>query len=474
MQDTKLVNLISIVHKQRKNTALHKYLQRQYFKSDGLEFMLWEHIRRYVRKNDLLNKKLTRNYIETNLFNNDRSSLNRTSSRLYLRIKNFMIEGFLGENQIIQDWLFREAIKVDKSIENRLNNLVTDSLLNTERKPVNRTEQAFLLFIRFHLNYEIYQERSLENYDVELFNKVRRLFNQYFIRYYEVLEIEKEQRQRLLSEEVVDLVQLKVEKTAQNRVEALLEKAQRLETTPSNFEFCKNELINLVDNGLIIRERQLTIFPLVFNFANNQAVKGNKSYLLNNIDDFIYLGFEKQILYTKNKLSIFIYTNFLSLVAANREVEPIEDYAKRYLEDIEDKEKNKARFFTDIFIAFYKKDFERVVQIIYVNEHEVKIGFEFSMRMRIWAFLICSYFELKWEEALLSSLQSFRRYIKGQLIADNTKPIYYKFISYIRRLIRCSTLNVLRKIEADLEQEDNVFYMKWLKEKIKESYSKLS
>lgn len=475
MKETKLVALISIVHHQNRVTALHKYLQRQYFKSDGLEFILWEHIRRIVKKGNLNHNRLERKYIQKELFNDDLKSLNRTSSRLYLRIKNFTIEQFLDDNSIIQDWLFRESIKTEYISENRLKSLVTDSLLNSDIKPKNRIEDAFQYFMRFHLNYELYQEKNLENtIDIDLFNKVRHLFNEYFIRYYEDLEIEKEQLRQSYIDKIVDLIGLNVEKTPNNRIDLLLKKAKQLELYPSYFEFCKNEFIDLVNDCKITRERQLVIFPLILNFANRQSIKGNKQYLLSNIEYFLYLGFDKHILYTNNRLPIFIYTNFLSLVSSSRDIKPIEQYAAKYVKDVEEKDLNMAHYFTEIFIAFYKKDYQQVVDIIHINERNVKIGFSLNLRIRIWRFLICSFFELKHEDALMNALQSFRRYIKGQTIPENKKDIDFRFIAYTRKIYKCTTLLTLQKIEKALNKEDNLIYRNWLEDKIKESYSKFS
>lgn len=473
MKETKLVALILVVYYQNKELALHRYLQRQYFKSDGLEFILWEHIRKIIRKGDLNHKYLERIYIQKKLFHDDSKSLNRTASRLYLRIKKFMIERFLDKNQIIQDWLFRESIKVKSLPENRLKNLVTDGLLNSEIKPKNRTEEAFQYFIRFHLNYELYQELNRENHNIDLFNKVRYLFNEYFIRYYEVLEIEKEQRQKMFNEEIVNLIELKIERSPESRIEILLAKAKNLEKNSQEFDYCKNELITLVENNLITRERQLTIFSLIFNFANRQSTKGNKKYLLDNIESYVYLAFDKQILYNNNRLPIYMYTNFLSLVASSREIKPIQEYADKYLKDINEKDIRKANYFTEIFIAFYKKNYERVVEIIHINEYNVTLGFDFGLRVRIWRFLICSFYELRNEDSLMNALQSFRRYVKGQTMPENRKDIDYKFIQYTRKIYKCKSQQVLKKIEVDLEKEANLVYKQWLSEKIKESYSRL-
>lgn len=471
----KLVALISIVHKQKKMTALHRYLQRQYTQPEVLELMLWEHIRKIIKRSRPDTKRLQREYILTNLFGDDAKSLNRTASRLYSKVKHFMMESFLNDNQIVQEWVFRESLKTEGVPDNRLKNLITDGLLNSDIRPKSRVEEAFQYFIRFHLNYELYQELSLANTrNVDLFNKVRDLFNEYFSRYYEDLEIEKEQLLQGNTYEVVDLIGINIKQSPRNRIELLLKKAKHLEIYASYFDFCKNELADLIDNNQITRERQLVIFPLIMNFATRQSVKGNKHYLLDNIEYFIYLGFDKQILYTNSRLPLFIYTNFLSLVASSRNPNLIEQFANKYVNDVEEKDLEKAIYFTDIFIAFYKKDYQRVVDIIHINERNITLGFQYGLKMRIWRFLICSFYELKQEEALMNALRSFRRYIKGQTITEDKKNIDFRFISYTRKIYKCKNLTVLRKIEEDLNREDNLIYRNWLEDKIKESYSKFS
>lgn len=474
MKNTKIVALIDIVKHQNKLIILNRYLQRQFFKSDGMELMLWQHLKKIIKKGNLESRILERDYVQEHLFDNNVKALNRTSSRLFQRIRNFMIEEHLEENQIIRDWLFRESIKTDKLHNNRLKFLLTETLLNTNHEPKNRVEEAFQYFLRFHVNYELYQEQALENTNIELFNKVRSLFNEYFIRYYKILEIEKEERQQSYTEDIIELVIGKVEKQPQDRIESLIENVKILDTNPEGFEYCKEEFKELVDNNLITREKKLLIFPLILNFANRQAVKGDKTYLLDNIEYYIEFGIEKQIMYVNYQLPIFVYTNYLSLIAAKHETQPIEEFAEKYLDDIEDKDRQKAKYFTDIFIAFYKKDYQRVVDIIHINENDIKVGFEFGLRSRVWRFLICSYFELKQTESLMSALQSFRRYIKRQIVSENKKSLDYKFIQYTRKIYKCTNLSSVQKVETQLSQEDNVVYRKWLNEKIKESYFKFT
>ena len=108
-----------------------------------------------------------------------------------------------------------------------------------------------------------------------------------------------------------------------------------------------------------------------------------------------------------------------------------------------------------------------------INENDITIGFEMSLKVRFWRFLICSFYELKRDDALMNALQSFRRYIKGQTIPENKKIVDYRFINYTRKIYRCKNQQILQKIEANLNQEDNVVYREWLEDKIKESYSRL-
>lgn len=472
MYNTKLTNLLILIHQQKRFAALHRYLQRQYDNNEGLEFKLWEHLKRYIARKELKSKRLDRKYIEDNLFNKDKKSLNRTASRLYHRVREFMIYEYLSENEIIEDWLFRESLSKEN---NRLKDLMTDKLIDDVRKPKTETERKLQLFIKFHLNYEKYQEMALGNNNLELFNKVRQLFNDYYMKYYEILEIEKGQRATMRKEDIVPLVELN-EKKQQLTIkssEEILKKMKELDKDPESFDDCKNGFLQLVREDRVTTEMQLTLYSMLFNFAIRQSYKGSKTYLLGNIEDFMYLGFERRILYVNEKIPIYIYTNFLSLIASEHNSEKIKSYAEKYLEEVEEKELKKAYFFTHLFIDFYDKRYDKVSNRIIFNENNVIIGFDFSLRMRIWKFLTCSYFELNEEETLMKALQSFRRYIKGQTVADIKKQMNYNFINYTRMIYKCRDKEGLLKIEDELSNEKVITYKDWLIEKIKESHSKL-
>lgn len=474
MHNTKLINLIIYIHEEEKLAVLHKYLGRQYAKNDGVIFILWEHLKKYIARGSYKSKLLNRDYIQENIFNNDKKALNRTASRLYRHIKNYMIEDYLSENEIIYDWLFRESIKNDKS---RLKEIMTEKLVNDERKSKNRIEDALQLFIKFHLVYEKYQEQSLINSDVQLFNKSRELFREYYARYYSILEAEKRQREKTFNEEIVSLASLtEYEIKGLGEPEILFEQTKRLEENPNieDFNYCKDTFLKLVEAEKISREMELAIFSEIMNFANRQAKKGNNDYFFPNINYFIDLGLNKKILYVKDNLTMYIYTNFLSFVATDGELEEIKNYVDNYVKDVDKKDLEKAKFLSDLYIEFYGKNYQTVIDKIIFNENDITIGLEYSLKIRIWVFLMCSYYEVRNEEALIRTMNSFRRYLKNQMISDIVVQIYMNLIQFIREIFRANTINELDKIEKQLTNEKLITYEKWLQEKIKESRLRLT
>lgn len=476
MYNTKLMNLLILIEEEEKMELLHKYLRRQYDKNDALQLHLWEYFRKNLCKRTEAPELFKRSYIQEKLFNNNKKSLNRTASRLFLKVKSYMIEGYLAENQITEDWLFRESVKNTKS---RIKELMTERLINDERKSENRIEDALQLFIKFHLNYEKYQEQSLMNSDVQLFNKSRELFKEYYTRYFSILEAERKQREKMFDEDILSLTALNEDKNeaALSEVDILFEQVKRLEENPNmeDFNYCKDTFLEFVENGKISREMQLTIFSVIMNFANRQSKEGSKEYLFTNINYFIYLGLDKKILYVDNKISMYIYINFLSLVAGYRKLKDIEDYTFKYEEDVDDIDK--ASFFSTLFIEFYSGNYEGVIDNININENNISIGFEYSFRIRIWVFLMCSYFEVKNEEALAKVMNSFRRYLKSQMISDVLVKIYLNLMQYIKDIFKANKINnitELNKIEIKLANEKLITYENWLKEKIKESQIRIT
>lgn len=472
MQNTKLINVCIYIHQEGKFRQLQKFLGRQYEQNDLLELKLWEHLKRYIGRGSYQSNFLKQAFILETLFDNDKRALNGTASRLYSKIKNYMVEDYLSENSIMKDWLFRESLKGNK---NRLLELETEKLINDDRKPKTRIESALQLFIKFHLNYEKYQEESLKNSDVRLFNKTRELFREYYTRYHKILEAERFQRNKMFKEDIVPLVDLKYdEQDGLSEPEILFEKAKRLEENPNmeDFNDCKDRFLKMVEGGKVSREMELALFSEIMNFANRQSKKGNKEYFFLNIDYFIDLGLDKKILYVNNKIPIYIYVNFLSLVAGHRKLKDIKNYAYQHKNDVDDTQK--ADFFSTLFIEFYSQNYQTVIDIININENNISIGFDYSNRIRIWVFLMCSYFEVKDEEALMKAMNSFRRYLKSQTSTELSIVIYGNLIRFIREIFKADTIDKLNEIETKLANEKLITYEAWLNEKIKESRLRLT
>ena len=56
---------------------------------------------------------------------------------------------------------------------------------------------------------------------------------------------------------------------------------------------------------------------------------------------------------------MYIYVNFLSLVAGHKTIEDIKNYVYQYEQDVDDV--NKAKFFSTLFIEFYSKNYQNVI-----------------------------------------------------------------------------------------------------------------
>jgi len=466
MNTSKLVLLFDYLNSIGKVGFINKKLVKSFLKEDALELRLWSHIKKCSKLKNQKKLKLQRNYVIENLFNGDAKSLNRTASRLYKRIKSILTNEFIQDKPLIEDWLYRETLKEKP---NRISQLITEGIIANKYESATSFEKNLNSYIQFHVTYEKYLEDSLQNFaDASLFVKARQDLENYYIKYHSILETEKQQRESVKTNENIKILQKPVLDKNQSLLESelLLQKANSLNDNPQYFSFCLNWLIHLVEENLISKEMQKTIFPILYNFSLRNYTKEKQSLQQKYIDKIIYLALDNKVLYTEGKLSAFIYVNLLSAISVNSI--KTKNYVKRYLKEVDPQEYSKANYISKLYVAFYNNQFEEVLNIINKNEDNVSLGFDTSLKSKVRLFLIRAYFELRDEENFIKQYAGTKRYYKSQNLSKQKEISLINALEYMKEFFYIENSESLLILESKVQNKD-IALKTWLMKKIKES-----
>lgn len=466
MNTSKLFLLFNYLNQIDRISFINRKLLKQFSKDDALELKLWSHIKKSSQLKRNKDLRLDKAYILDNFFSDDLKSLNRTASRLFKRIKSILVYEFIQDNPIIEDWLFRETIKKEP---NRLVQLISDNFIADKYKTNTSFEKDLNSYIQFHVAYEKYLEQSLKNStDISLFIKARQSLEDYYVKYHSILETERFQRSKVKKDE--NIAALKSPELDKNQSllesELLLQKVNALDQNPQYFDFCFNWFTHVVEEELISKEMQKTIFPILYNFSIRNYAKNGKSLQQINIDKIVYLALDKKVLYTEGKLSAFIYVALLSAISVYPE--KTETYVKKYLKEVDNKEHNKASYISKLYIAFYNNKFEEVLSIINKNEDDVSLGFDTSLKSKIKFFLLRSYFELGDEEKFLKEYWGSKKYYKSQNLSQRKEDQLINALEFLKQLYFINNQKALLKLEQTVINQ-NIAMKNWLVKKIKES-----
>lgn len=466
MNTSKLFLLFDYLNEVEGVSFINRKLLKQFSKEDTLELKLWTHIKKSNQLKQSKELRLDKTYILNNLFNGDLKSLNRTASRLFKRIKSILIYDFIEDKPIIEDWLFRAAIK---KIPNRLVLLISENFIADKYETKTSFEKNFNSYVQFHITYEKYLEDNLKNpTDISLFVKARQSLEDYYVKYHSILESERLQRNRVNKNEAI--VPLKIPTSGKSpsllESELLLQKVNDLDENPQYFEFCLNWFTHVVEEKLIGYEMQKTIFPLLYNFSARNNNENGELLVIKYIDKLTYLALDKKILFTEGKLSVYIYVALLTSTSVHPE--KINNYVSKYLKEVDAKEYAKANYISNIYIAFYKSQFDEVLSIINRNEDNVRLGFDPSLKSKIRFFLIRTYFELKDDENFIKEYLSAKRYYKSLNLPKSKEDTLIYAIKFLKELHYVNNRNALLKLEAKIENK-NIAIKNWILKKIKES-----
>ncbi len=170
--------------------------------------------------------------------------------------------------------------------------------------------------------------------------------------------------------------------------------------------------------------------------------------------------------YDNGYLSPTSFRNIVFFALRTKEFDWAEEFVKSYGERLKDEHRENAVTFNLARIAFYKKEFNRVIQLLQLVEYE-DVFYNLVSR----TFLLASYYELEELdslEALINSTNIYLRRSKG--ISEKQQRQYLNQNRFLKRIMNLNPNDkiAIEKLKIKLKETKGVASKPWLLEKIDE------
>ncbi len=205
------------------------------------------------------------------------------------------------------------------------------------------------------------------------------------------------------------------------------------------------------------------IMDQVLNFTISQVNKGNKAFEKESLDLY-KKSLKEEIVFNDQVLDVSDYRNIAVMGLRVGDYKWVENFLEEYKNNIEEKMRLNAYFFSKARLETYRKNHSLVIE--YLN----KINYDdvwYNINGR--SLLIAAYYELQEIDALESLLNSYKAFInREKLLQKSRKKIFLDFIKYTSKLMKLSKHDKekLKKLKKDLIETPGVVNKPWLLEKI--------
>ena len=170
--------------------------------------------------------------------------------------------------------------------------------------------------------------------------------------------------------------------------------------------------------------------------------------------------------YDAGFLSPKSFRNIVFFALRTKEFDWAESFVNTYGERLKEEQRENAKTFNLARIAFYKKEFNQVIQLLQLVEYD-DVFYNLVSR----TFLLASYYELEEYdslEALINSTNVYLRRDKG--ISESSKRNYLNQNRFLKRIMNVNQndKSAIEKLKRQLSDTKGIASKPWLVEKINE------
>jgi len=471
MNKTKLEQVLSDLNKKEIKKFV-RFIDSTYF---NVNLQLKKLLSYYVKKLSTNSEQLQNNEIWTLIeakgpFNDVR--FRKFQSDLFqLSLKFLAVEQLLVDSTALQKFTIKGVRHRNiKSLESSLFRSIENKFHESSNQSVDD----------LHTQLEIEKELYLSKYQNERVKasnlpKILSLLDQYYIsekfKFSTVLAIRskvvsKDSNQFFLDAMIKEIEDLQIPLHPLGRIYKLVLLTQISDQkSEESFLELENTLADI--NIKLANDEVINIYSSMVNFCITKINRGNKEYLNKLFNTYQSLLSYEQLLEKGKILYSATFKNIVITALRIGKFDWAENFALNYSKYLKGKSKDNLLTFQLGVIYFYKKEFEKVIEIL--RDFEFK---DLLDNLRTKVTLIQTYYELNEFEALDSLLRSLRTYITRHKELDSGRRSNYKnLIKIMSQLIQVipGDKKKIEKIKNTLADMKGIAVNRaWIEEKIAE------
>lgn len=213
------------------------------------------------------------------------------------------------------------------------------------------------------------------------------------------------------------------------------------------------------------KEEAKDIFEAAINYCVRKANSGQSKYL-EELFKLYNIGLDSEIMLVNGEITPTSFRNICFCSLRLQKYEWTENFINQYSGRLDEKYRDNAVTFNLARVYWYKKEFEKVIELLRDVEYE-DILYNINSKIT----LLSVYYELDEFEAFESLVQSFKAFLRRQKsMPDKRRLNYSNFIKYTDRLykIKAGDMEKIKLFRDDLGKETLVSSKFWLLEKAQE------
>lgn len=223
-----------------------------------------------------------------------------------------------------------------------------------------------------------------------------------------------------------------------------------------HYQKLKNHLVKSIDAFSSSEARD--IFTYAQNYCITKANAGKQEYLAELL--LLYkISLDKKFIIQNDNISPWAFKNIVSVATRVGEINWAENFVKMYINYVNTKFKDNAYNYNLAYLYYSKKEFGNALQMLNAVEYTDVF---YALDSRI--LQIKLYYEMDEVSPLLSSLDSFRVYLRrNKIISEHIRIVYSNFIKFTDKLIKYSNDKPrLAKLKEDIIKTKQVADINWL------------
>lgn len=214
------------------------------------------------------------------------------------------------------------------------------------------------------------------------------------------------------------------------------------------------------------RDEGRDIFEAALNFCIRRVNQGNSKFHKEALDLYKY-SLNSKIMFSKeDELSPTTFRNIVIFAVRESEFNWAEEFINKYAQYLPEKYRDNAINYNSARIQWYRKQFDKVIELIRDVEYQ-----DLTYNLNSKFMLLASYYELKEYDSLFYFINSYKAFLRrNKSINPKRKASYMNFVNIINKLANLESGDKpqIRKIQLEINESEAILSKKWLLEKVDE------